>query len=75
MPIDNYNKHGHERDYENAKVDELMIANIIETLKNPLLTKIMSEDEISILAQVVKQHVVSRAEYIYQRQDKISKTR
>ena len=60
---------------ETVKMLKLMIANIIETLKNPLLTKIMSEDEISILAQVVKQHVIGRAEYIYQRQNKISKNR
>ena len=50
--------------------DELIIANILETLNNPIITKLMNEEELAILCQVVKNHVVERANKIINIQDK-----
>ena len=46
---------------EDLQVDELMIANMINALKNPHILKMLSGDELNLILRVVKRHIVLKA--------------
>ena len=46
---------------ENAKVDELMISNMISVLNNPTLVQMLDEEELKALLHTVKNHVVMKS--------------
>ena len=46
---------------ENAKVDELMISNMLSVLNNPTLVKMLDDEELKCLLQTVKNHVVIKS--------------
>lgn len=44
--------------------DELMIANMLNFLTNPTFSKLLADDELKTMLQVVKNHVVTKAEHV-----------
>lgn len=46
------------------QVDELAIANMLNTLNNPVLREMLSEEETRVLLETVKNHVVVKAKLI-----------
>ena len=58
----------------NLQTDEMMISNMLRALENPLIAKLMTEEELVVTCQVVKSHIVSRANEIAEAQ-KIANTR
>ena len=49
---------------QEKQTDELMIANMINALANPNISSLFSKDEYMLLCQVVKNHVVNKAQGI-----------
>ena len=49
---------------ENAKLDELMIANMISVLNNPTLVQMLNDEELKCLLQTVKNHVVIKSKRV-----------
>ena len=76
MPITKYGTDGNYcGKLELDCADELIIANILETLKNPLIFKLMSHEEVMMLAQAAKNHALERAEHVLNLQNRNSKNK
>lgn len=54
----------------NLQTDEMMISNMLRALENPILSKLMTQDELAVLCSVIKNHVVARATMISEEQNK-----
>ena len=54
--------------YKDGQFDELMISNMLGALGNPIIAKMMSEEELAVICKVVKTHVVSNANKILDKQ-------
>ena len=54
---------------QEKQTDELMIANMINALANPNISSLFSKDEYMLLCQVVKNHVVNKAQGIIEKQE------
>lgn len=54
----------------NFQIDEMMIANMLEALKNPLIGQMFEPHELTVMCQVIKSHVVSNAYAISETQNK-----
>ena len=50
--------------------DEVMIANMLNLLNNPVLSKMLDDNELKTVLQVVKNHVVTKADFALRRQEK-----
>ena len=46
---------------ENRQVDELMIANMLNALNNPHILKMLDDEELKTILQIVKNHVVIKS--------------
>ena len=55
-------------DGDNRQSDELMIANMLSVLNNPHILQMLDDDELKMILQTVKNHVVlkSREALIWQ---------
>jgi len=53
--------------------DELMIANMLNLLNNPMLAKMLDANELNTVLQTVKNHVVAKAERVLTHQNQYMK--
>ena len=54
---------------ESSQYIELMIANMLNSLNNPSILKMMSDDELVAVVSVVKNHVVTKAQNVLKWQE------
>ena len=54
---------------ENRQVDELMIANMLNAINNPHILKMLNDEELKTILQIVKNHVIikSREAIVWQK--------
>ena len=65
-------KNMHYSDSYNAavnQVDELMISNMINALNNPNILKMLDDEELKMVLQTVKNHIVIKAKMSYEIQE------
>ena len=60
MSIDNLYYH-QTSSSDNRQVDELMIANMLNALNNPHILKMLDDEELKTILQIVKNHVVIKS--------------
>ena len=60
MSIDSLSYH-QTSSSENRQVDELMIANMLNALNNPHILKMLDDEELKTILQIVKNHVVIKS--------------
>ena len=56
---------------EAHQADELMIANMLNALNNPHILKLLDDEELKTLLQVVKNHIVLKAGLSLEKQQKV----
>ena len=59
----------------NLQIDELMISNMLKALENPIIAKMLSEEDLSVMCQVIKTHVATNASAILEAQKEIVKSK
>lgn len=65
-----YNESYNELAIQCKQIDELMIANMISVLKEPHIIDLMSNEEVQLLLEVIKNHVVLKSEMTLEVQQK-----
>lgn len=60
MSIDSLSYH-QTSSSDNRQVDELMIANMLNALNNPHILKMLDDEELKTILQIVKNHVVIKS--------------
>ena len=65
-------KNMHYSDSYNAaanQVDELMISNMLNALNNPNILKMLDDEELKMVLQTVKNHILIKAKMSYEIQE------